>query len=138
MSCSRSSVMSNSDRSRWKLTEQTMIRVRINLLQHTKYSNMTLMTHRPEILIRAPSARVPEDDIQQQTPTPDNNTQGLREQMHSSNEATQRCLQRHASPSSKFQFFERHERQHTAYMIFEGEPAVKLHAKISRLGLAQI
>ena len=30
---SRSSGMSNSDRSRWKLTEQTTIRVRINLVQ---------------------------------------------------------------------------------------------------------
>ena len=42
-----------------------------------------------------PGALVAEDDIQQQTPTPENNTQGLGEQMYSSNEATQRCPQRH-------------------------------------------
>ena len=35
MSCSRSSGMSNSNRSRWKFTEQTMIRVRINSVQHS-------------------------------------------------------------------------------------------------------
>ena len=36
MSCDRSSRMSNSGTSRWKLTEETVIRVRINLVQHTK------------------------------------------------------------------------------------------------------
>ena len=45
-------------------------------------------------------------------PAPENNTQGFGEQMHSSNEATQRCPQRHASPTSKYQLFERHERQY--------------------------
>ena len=53
MSCSLSSGIPNSDRSRWKLTEQTMIRVRINLVQHTQCSNMTSMTHWQESLIRA-------------------------------------------------------------------------------------
>ena len=59
--------MSNSDRSRWKLTEQTMIRVRINLMQHTQCINMTSMTQRQESLIRAKSgcgAREAEDDFQ--------------------------------------------------------------------------
>ena len=45
--------------------------------------------------------------------------------MNSSNEATQRCPQRHASPVSKYQFVERHERQYP-HMVFEAEPAVKL------------
>ena len=45
--------VSNSDRSRWKLTEQTMIRVRINLPQHTQCSNITWMTQRQESLVRA-------------------------------------------------------------------------------------
>ena len=58
------------------------------------------MTQRQETLIRekpwppnTPGAREAEDVIQQQTPTQENNTQGLGEQMHSSNEATQRCTQ---------------------------------------------
>ena len=55
-----------------------------------------------------PSAWEAEDDIQQQTPTPENNTQDLGEQMHGSHEAKQRCPQRHASPTSKYKFFGRH------------------------------
>ena len=51
---------------------------------------------------------------------------GLGEEMQSSNEATQRYLQRQASPTSKYQLFERHGRQYH-HMVFEGEPAVKLH-----------
>ena len=47
-----SSGMSNSNRSRWKLTEQTMIRVRINFVQHTQCSSMTSMTQIQESLIR--------------------------------------------------------------------------------------
>ena len=46
--------------------------------------------------VNTPGAREAEDDILQQTPTPENNTQGLGKQMHNSNEATQRCPQRHA------------------------------------------
>ena len=52
ISSNRSWGISNSDRSRWKLTEQTMIRVRINLVQHTQCSKMTWMTQRQESLIR--------------------------------------------------------------------------------------
>ena len=76
---------------------------------------------------KTPAARLAEDVIQQQTPTPENTTQGLGEQMHSSNEATQRCPQSQASPITKYQYFERLERP--THMVFEGEPAVKLHAK---------
>ena len=45
-------------------------------------------------------------------PTPENNTQRLGGQLHISNEDTQRDPQRHASPTSKYQLFERHERQY--------------------------
>ena len=45
--------MSSSSRSRWKLAEQTVIRVRTNLLQHTKLNHTTLMTQRQETLIGA-------------------------------------------------------------------------------------
>ena len=48
-----------------------------------------------------PGAREAEDDIQQQTPTPENNTQGLEEQMYINNEPAQRCPRRQASPTSK-------------------------------------
>ena len=87
--------MSNSDRCRWKLIEQTMIRVRIKLVLHTQCSTMTSITQRQEGLISPKpghrihyGAREVEDDIQEQTPTPERNTQRLEEQMHSSNEAT--------------------------------------------------
>ena len=59
-----------------------------------------------------PFTREAEDDIQQQMTTLENNTQGLGEQMDSSNKATQTCPESHASPTSKYQFFERHWRQY--------------------------
>ena len=96
--------MSNSSRSRFKLAEQTVIRVRINLVQHTKPSHMTSMKPRQETLIRTkPGHRIhlalrSWSDIQQLTPTPENNTQGFGEQMESSNEVTQRCPQIYVSP----------------------------------------
>ena len=84
------------------------------------------MTQRQATLIRTiiqPGHRIQpigageaEGDIQQLTPcTPENNTQGLGEQMHNSNEATQSCPERHASANSKYQFFERHEKQYHAH-----------------------
>ena len=62
-----------------------------------------------------PDAQEAEDDIQQQTPKLEKNTQGLGEQMQSSNEATQRYPQRQASTTSKYQFFERQGRQYHAH-----------------------
>ena len=70
--------------------------------------------------------RQAEDDTQQLTPTLENHTPGLGQQMHNSNEVTPRCPQSHASPTSKYQFSARHEKQ---YHAFECELAVKLHAK---------
>ena len=72
-----------------------------------------------------PGAREAENDIPQQTHTPENNTQGLGEQMHSSNEATQRCPQRHASPTSKYQFFERHVRSRCIKLGGETDSAIR-------------
>ena len=65
---------------------------------------MTSVTQRQETLIRScppntPGAQEAEDDIQQQTNTPENLTQGLGGQMPSSNEATQRCPERQTSPT---------------------------------------
>ena len=56
-------------------------------------------------------AREAEGDIQQLTPTPENSTQGL----DNSNEVTQMCPLRHSSPTSKYQFSERHEQQYHAH-----------------------
>ena len=64
-----------------------------------------------------PGIREAEDDIQQQTPTPKKNTQELGEQMHGSNEATQRHPQRQTSPASNYHFFERHERQYHTHRL---------------------
>ena len=58
-----------------------MIRVRINLVEHTR----SLVEHTTTRKCdqgkawppNTPGAREAEDDIQQQTPTPENNTQGL-------------------------------------------------------------
>ena len=83
MGDSRSSSMSKSGWCRWKLTEQTMIWVPINLEQHTQSSNMTFMTWWQETLNalppNTPGAPVADDDNLLLTPTTDNNTQGLGE-----------------------------------------------------------
>ena len=85
MSRGRSSGMSNSTRSRWKLAEQTVIRVGINLVQHTKHSHVDDTTTRncdrdkawpPNI----PGAHEAEGDILQLTPTQEHNTHWLGEQ----------------------------------------------------------
>ena len=61
------------------------------------------------------------------TATPENNTRGSGEQMHISNEVTQRCSQRYASPTSKYKFSERYE-------SVEGEFDVKLDTKDVEVG----
>ena len=55
MSCCRSSGMSNSRRSRWKHAELIVIWVLINLVQHTRPSNIKQMTQRYEALIKTKS-----------------------------------------------------------------------------------
>ena len=49
-----------------------------------------------------PGGQVAEGDSQQQTHTPENNTRGLGEQMHNSNDITQISPQRHALPNSEY------------------------------------
>ena len=56
------------------------------------------------------------------------NTQGLGEQMNSSNEATQRCPQRHAHQPQNTNSL-RDTGDNTTHMVFEGQSVVKLHAK---------
>ena len=136
---SRSSDMSNSDCSRWKLTEQTMIRVRINFYNiHSaatwrRWHNDKKVWPGQSLVTEYTWRSVAEDDIQEQSPTPENNTHGLEKRMHSCNEATQRSPQRYASPTSKYQFL-RDTRDNTAHMVFEGEPAVKLQSKNLEVG----
>ena len=62
---------------------------------------MTSMTHRQETLIARPPNTLGGKEVEDgmQTPTPENNTQGLGEQIHSSNEATKMYPQRQASPT---------------------------------------
>ena len=45
-----------------------------------------------------------------------------------------RCTQKHATPTSKYQFFETHTGGNTTHIVFEGEPAVILHAKNVKVG----
>ena len=45
--------------------------------------------------LNTPGAQEAEDDIHQQTPTPENNTQRLREQMQNSNEVTEESTNIH-------------------------------------------
>ena len=105
----------------WKLNEQSMIRVRINLLSHIRSSKHDVddtITRNSDQGIdwppNTPAAQEVEGDSQQLTPTPENNTWGLREQMHN-------------KPTTKYPFAARHGTQYR--MVFEGELDVKLYAK---------
>ena len=76
-----------------------MVRVRINLEQHTMHQHevnetTTRIADQGKVwLPNTPGAREAEYNIQRQTPTPENNTQGLGEQMHIGNKAALRCPQ---------------------------------------------
>ena len=80
-----------------------------------------------------PGAQEAEGDIQQLTPTPKNNTQGLGEQMQSRNEVTQRYLQIYVSPTSNTNFLT-DTGNNTTHMVFEGELAAELPAKDVEVG----
>ena len=130
--------MSNSDRSRWKLTEQTMIRVRINLVQHTQCSNMMPMTQRQEGLIRAChrihlaleklkmafSSRPPHritilKDLEDKCIVATKQHRGVHKD----------TLHQPQNTNSL-----RDTGDITTHMVYEGEPAVKLHAKNIKVG----
>ena len=137
MSCSHSSDMSNSNGSRWKLTEYTMIQVRINIVQHTQCSNMISMTQRQETLTRAktdhrihlaleklkmrfscrpPHWRTVVTDWENNCIVATKQNRGVHKEMY-------------ASPTQKNTTSLRDTRDNTTHMVFEGELAVKLHAK---------
>ena len=80
-----------------------------------------------------PGPQEAEGDIQQQTPTPENNTQGLGEQMQNSNEVTQRCPQISFHQPQNITSM-RYTGYNTMHMVFKGELAVKLHSKDVEVG----
>ena len=83
--------MSSSGRSGWNLSEQIVIRVQQQDVDDTTTRNSDRgKDWSPNTL----GARETEGDSQQLTRTSENNTGGLGEQMHNSNEVTQRCQQR--------------------------------------------
>ena len=75
-----------------------------------------------------PGAQEPEGDIQQLTPTPENNTQGLGEQMQNSNEV-HRGVHKYTFNQPQNTNSLRDTGNNIMHMVFEGELAVKLHAK---------
>ena len=100
------------------------------------------MTQRQETLIGTkPGHRVQlalkkcEGDIQQLTPTPDNNTQGFGEQMQNSNEVTQRCPQIYVTPPQNTNSLGDTGNK-TTQMVFECELSVKLHGKDVEVGIS--
>ena len=123
MSSGRSSEMSNSSRSRWKLAEQTVIRIRINLVQHTKPSHTTSVTRQETLIgtkighrIHLALKKLKLGSIV--LPTSENNTQVLGERIQNGNEVTQRCPQIYVSPTSKYKFSERHGKQYHAHGLW--------------------
>ena len=92
MSCSRSSGMSNSDRLRWNLTEKwfefvlTWYNIR-SAATWRRWRNDKKVRSGQSLATEYTKAWEAEYGIQQQTPTPENNTQGLGEQMQSNKES---------------------------------------------------
>ena len=87
----------DSGRSRRKLANkqwpefELILYIRHSLATWCQWHNEKKLWSRKSVAPNIPGAR--EADIQQLTPTPDNNTQRLGEQMHNSNEVTLRCPQ---------------------------------------------
>ena len=132
MSCGRSAGISNCGRSRWMCLNWPCPTHTVQQ-HHEHFDDMIRNSDQDKAWPpNTPGAREAEGDIQQLTPTPENNTQGLGEQMHNSNDVTQRCPQRLASPTSNYQFCERYN---TTHMVIEGEINVKIHAKDAEVGL---
>ena len=95
---------------------------------------MTSMIQRQETLIRAtslasratPVAREAEDDIQQQTPTPENKCRIATKQHRAVQKET---LHQHRNTNSL-----RDAKDNTTHVVFEGELAVKLHTSNVEVG----
>ena len=104
---------------------QTVIRVRINLVQHTQPSNIASITQRQEKLgseqawpLNTHGAQEAGGDIQQLPLTQENKTRWLEEYMQNSNGVTLRCSQIYVSPTWKYQLSERHGKQYHGKICF--------------------
>ena len=135
MSCSRRSGMSNSDRSRWKLAEETMVLVRINFVQHTQPSNMTSMTQRQESVIRAKHGHRINLALEKLKITsisrPPHRSATLKDLENKCIVATNqhRGIHQYTLHQPQNTNSLRDKGDDTMHMVFEGEPAVKLHTK---------
>ena len=81
-----------------------------------------------------PGAREAEDDIQQLAPTPENNTQGLGEQMYRIATKQHRGVYKGTLQQPQNSNSLRDTGDDTMHMVFEGEPAVKFHAMNVKVG----
>ena len=92
-------VMSNSSKSRWKLTEQTVSRDRINLMLYTQTSNTTSMTQRQETLIRTkPCHRIHQEKLKVTFSSWPTNRRTILKDWHALMSLARHCT---ASPSSR-------------------------------------
>ena len=148
MSCSRSlHGMSNSSRNRWMLAEQTFHLLNrqwlvfeltlYNILSQQHYVDHTTTRNSDQDKAwppNTPGAQEAQGHIQQLTPTPENNTRGLGEQMQNSKEVSQTCPRTHVSPTSKYKFPETISRRWSlkVSLLYNFTP------RMSRLGIAQI
>ena len=80
-----------------------------------------------------PGAREAEDDIQQQTPTPENNAQGLGKHCIVATKQ-HRGVHKDKLLQPQYTNYFKDTGDNTTHMEFEGEPAVKLHAKNVKVG----
>ena len=129
--------MSKSDISRCKLTEQIMIRVRINLVQHTQCINMTSIEQGQESVIRAKPGHRIHQALEKLKMTlssrPPHRKTILKDCENKCKVATKQHRGVHKDPLHQPQNTNslKDTRDNTTHMVFEGEPAVKLHAKMS-------
>ena len=100
--------------------------------KHAQCSNMTLMTRKSDQdkawPPNTPGTQEAEDDIQQQTPKLENNTQGLGEQMQSATKQ-HRGIHKDTLHQPQNTNSLRDTGDKKTHMVFEGEPAVKFHTK---------
>ena len=140
MSCSHSSRISNSDRCIWKLTLQTMIRVLINLVQHTLCRNMTSMTQRQGSQVRAKPGQRINMALEKLKMTfssrPPHRRIILKDGENICIVATKqhRSVLEHKLHQPQNTNSLRDTEDNSTHMVFEGEPAVELHANNVKVG----
>ena len=135
MSCGLSLSMSNSRRIRWKLAEQTVIRVQLTK-PHDVDDTATGTSDRDNTWPpNTPGAQEAEGDIQQLTPTLEDNTQGFENKCIIATKQ-QRGFHKYTLHQPKNTNSLRDTGNNTTHAVFEGEHAVKLHAKNVEVGIS--